>query len=479
MLIGGEKMKRDKLLIAFILMVLTGIIAINFVLGDLVKEKKTSIENKIKVPAGYSERIIIRGLKDPTSIAFDSLDNMFIAENINDKGRIIEYNENGKFTTIIKKTADKIENIGFRNNELFISQRGAISKLLNGKVVDIVNGLPSYGDYSNNGIAFGYDGMIYICQGAATNSGVVGLDNFEKGWLSGSPYFHDYPPFDCVLGGVNFYTKNPLAANVNSRTNTGAFLPFGTTSIKSEAIKGRLPGNSCILRISPNGNVEDTYAYGIRNPIGITILPDTRVFVTVQGMENRGSRPIANGKDYLYEIKKGAWLGWPDYEGGEPVVLNKFKVKNHSAPKFIMELHPSINPPKPLVAFNESGRIGVMDVCMSQGFGFKSNFFIPLKSGKNEAAKVVAYDMKNNKTVDFISISPNSGFPFNPVQCVFSKSGKLYVLENSQGLLFEIAKNNSGAVGLLPTSLPVEYFIGGIILAFITYLIFSVRKGKN
>ena len=61
-------------------------------------------------------------------------------------------------------------------------------------IVDLASGLPSLGDYSNNAIAYGYDGMIYICQGAATNSGIVGIDNFEKGWLQQNPYFHDYPP---------------------------------------------------------------------------------------------------------------------------------------------------------------------------------------------------------------------------------------------------------------------------------------------
>lgn len=469
-------MKKDKLLLVFILIVMIGIIFINFIFTNGLNKKELIQSDKIKVPSGYKVSIVLKGLKNPASIVTDKSDNLYIAENINGKGRVIKYTKEGEYSVLINHTSSLITNLAFHSNILYISQRGAISKLENGEVHDIVNGLPSIGDYSNNGIAFGYDGMIYICQGSATNSGIVGIDNYEKGWLMGNPYFHDYPPVDTVLGGINFKSKNPLNAYKHSRANTGAFLPFNTMSLRSEAIKGRQPGNACILRISPNGNIEDTYAWGIRNPVGIVILPDTRVFVSVQGMEDRGSRPIANGKDYIYEITKGEWLGWPDYEGGEPVIQKKFKSKNHAEPQFILELHPSVNPPKPLVAFKESGRIGIMDMNSNANFGFKNNLFIPLKKGINEEAKVVAYDIKNNKVLDFITNNEKSDFLLNPVQCCFSKDGKLYVLENNRGLLIEVTKDNLNSSSILPGSLPVEYFIGVIIVAFVIYLAFSIRK---
>jgi len=135
---------------------------------------------------------------------------------------------------------------------------------------------------------------------AATNSGVVGIDNFNNGWLTNNPFFHDYSPYDSVLGGVNFKSLNPLISDKNIRANTGAFQPFNSISLKSEELKGRLPGNACILRVSFDGRTVDAFAWGVRNPVGVIILPDTRVFITAQGMEDRGSRPVANGKDYLY-----------------------------------------------------------------------------------------------------------------------------------------------------------------------------------
>jgi len=455
---------------------LAGIILINFIFSKSLKNDLEIKGDKIKVPEGYSASVILKGLKSPTSIAIDELENIYIAENIKDKGRVIEYTQKGIYSVVIPQTENTISNIALHEGGLYISQKGEVSKFENGEVKDLVNGLPSLGDYSNNGIAFGNDGLIYVCQGSATNSGIVGIDNYDKGWLMNNTYFHDYPPFDTVLGGKNFKSKNPLSANQYARANTGAFLPFNTISIASEAIKGRLPGNACVFRITPSGNVVDTFTWGIRNPMGIVILPDSRVFISAQGMEDRGSRPIANGKDYIYEIKKGAWLGWPDYEGGDPVVLNKFKVKNQASPEFIMELHPTTNPTKPIVSFAESGRIGIMDICNNGSFGMKNNLFIPFKKGKNEAAKIVAFDIKNNKTVDFVTNSKDSDFLSNPVQCCFARSGNLYIVENSKGLVLEISKKKNIASSLIPGSIGVEYFIGAIILAFALYLGLSIRR---
>lgn len=469
-------MKRDKLLIEFILITLLGIVFIYFVYSKYIDSNEYTANKDIKVPEGYSAKVILKGLKNPSSIVVDESNDVYIAENFGDTSRLVEFTDKGNYTVIANNIRGDITSIILHKNDIYISIRGAISKLVDGKVVDIVNGLPSFGDYSNNGIAFGYDGLIYVCQGSATNSGIVGLDNFERGWVSKSPYFHDYPPVDSILGGVNFKSPNPLTSNKNNKAVTGAFLPFNTYSVRSEAIKGRLPGNACILRLSSYGVIEDVFAFGIRNPVGIAILPDTRVLVSVQGMENRGSRPIANGKDYLYEVTKGSWLGWPDYEGGEPVILNKFKPKGHSAPQFIMELHPTTNPPKPLVSFNESGRIGLIDISSNNKFGYKNYVFIPFKKGEKEKAKVIAYDLKNNKAVDFMTSGKDSNYLENLTQCSFSKDGKLYVLESSKGILIEVSKLQVKEKSILPGALPLEYFIAILLLGFVLYLVFSAKK---
>jgi glucose/arabinose dehydrogenase len=464
------------LLFIFIFIAAAGLIIINYGFKDYYKSRIQDNINNLKITGDYKSKVIIKGLKSPSSFTFDKAGNLFIAENTDGKGSIIEYTKDGNYKEIINNLSSPISQIIFHRDELYISQKGTISKLQNNMLKDIITGLPSLGDYSNNGICFGYDGMIYICQGAATNSGIVGIDNFHRGWLTENPYFHDYPPYDSVLGGMNFKSLNPLISNKNSGANTGAFQPFNSISLKSEEIKGRLPGNACILRVSYDGRIVDAFAWGVRNPMGVIILPDTRVFITAQGMEDRGSRPVANGGDYLYEIKKGEWLGWPDYEGGEPVTLNKFKSKQSTRPlQFITDLHPIIKPTKPLAAFNESGRIGLMDLCNSASFGYKGQLVIPFKKGKKEEAKIIIFDLKNNKYIDFVSNAKGSSFLENPVQCSFSKDGKLYVLENQRGVLMEIEKTQKENNSELPQSIPIEYFIGTLVIVFIIYLIVSIK----
>lgn len=48
--------------------------------------------------------------------------------------------------------------------------------------------LAIYGAYL---VAFGPDGKLYFSQGAMTNTGIVGLDAYELGWLRRLPHAHD------------------------------------------------------------------------------------------------------------------------------------------------------------------------------------------------------------------------------------------------------------------------------------------------
>src|SRR5207248_2303776 len=99
----------------------------------------------------------------------------------------------------------------WHKGRLYISHRGKISVLEGGKVRDLVTGLPSLGDHHNNQLAAGPDGKIYFGQGTATNSGVVGLDNFEFGWLQKYPDFHDYPAKDVKLRDQAFEAPDLIA----------------------------------------------------------------------------------------------------------------------------------------------------------------------------------------------------------------------------------------------------------------------------
>src|SRR3546814_2486252 len=66
----------------------------------------------------------------------------------------------------------------------YVASFGAILRVdLNGSISTVLEGLPSEGDHHTNGPAIGPDGWLYFGQGTATNSGVVGPDNYEFGWL--------------------------------------------------------------------------------------------------------------------------------------------------------------------------------------------------------------------------------------------------------------------------------------------------------
>ena len=67
--------------------------------------------------------------------------------------------------------------------------------------------------------------------------------------------------------------------------------------------------------------------WSLRNPSGLAFNEDGRLFTAKHGADERGSRPIANDNDRLYEIKlnETGFYGWPDFLGNEPVTDPKFK----------------------------------------------------------------------------------------------------------------------------------------------------------
>ena len=63
---------------------------------------------------------------------------------------------------------------------------GRISRWAQGREREtVLDGLPGLGKYHTNMTVVGPDGRLYFSQGALTNSGVIGLDAYELGWLSG------------------------------------------------------------------------------------------------------------------------------------------------------------------------------------------------------------------------------------------------------------------------------------------------------
>jgi glucose/arabinose dehydrogenase len=322
--------------------------------------------NNFNISKGYKIEPVLWNLDLPGAITFDNKGNMYIAESGSTVGgltthpRILKLDhQTGNLTILTDRSlAPPIVDIKFYQGQLYVSNAGKISVVdpIKGTVQDIVAGLPAGGDHKTNQIAFGpKDGRLYFSQGSATNSGVVGIDNYlpDLGWLADAPQIHDVPAKSITLTEKNFTTPNILApgpknisstgylngnfkvkvtsvsskskSNDNNSGNylanvtTGAFKSYGNSTAKGEKIKGNLFCTACILSTKPDGTDLKVVAWGIRDPEGLAFDKEGKLVVTVQGDDERGSRPIANDHDRIYKIDVsnttglGKFYGWPDY----------------------------------------------------------------------------------------------------------------------------------------------------------------------
>ena len=67
---------------------------------------------------------------------------------------------------------------------LYVANTDTLSRIgPDGRLADLVTGLPGKGDHQTNHPVVGPDGKLYWGRGSATNTGVVGADNFPCEWL--------------------------------------------------------------------------------------------------------------------------------------------------------------------------------------------------------------------------------------------------------------------------------------------------------
>jgi glucose/arabinose dehydrogenase len=335
------------------------------------------------VPAGYRVEVFATDLVYPTSIEFDNDGNTFIAEGGYVYGdaaapaRIWRVGKDREMQIVADQLNGPITDLLFFKDRLYISHKGTISTLSpDGAIKDLVTGLPSYGDHFNNQLAAGPDGKIYFGQGVATNSGVVGVDNFVFGWLGANPSLHDVPGRDIRVKKTTFITLDPMVLTSKKEpplVRTAAFQAFGRGS-KTETIKGQVKSNGTILRMDPDGSNLEVFAWGLRNPFGLAFTADGKLYASDNGYDERGSRPIGNAPDVLWLIRQNAWYGFPDFAGGIPVTDPRFKPRSGPTPEFIMAEHPQVEKPAGLRP-HQSG-VAKMAASPGKGFGFEGHLFM-------------------------------------------------------------------------------------------------------
>lgn len=409
----------------------------------------------ILVPRGYTVEIVATGFNTPVHCTFDDQGSCYVVEcghKVDAKPRILKVDlQTGAYETFFEVPAERWGKTGavtgacWHDGSLYLANTDTLSRIRpDGGLEDIVTDLPGRGDHQANYPVVGPDGKLYFGVGSATNTGVVGADNFAYEWLAKFPDFHDVPGRDVTLVGRNYEYRNVLG-NVAETVRSGAYVPFGTEAHAGQVVKGDVKCSGSILRCNPDGGDLELVAWGLRNPYGIAFHPDGRLFATEHGIDERSGRYIVGDPDDFYEIRPGAWYGWPDFASGLRLDDPHWGEGGQGREPVLAE-HPDPNPPKPVVSFQTHAGANGVDFCRDAAFGFEGQAFVALfgdlapvttpRAISPAGFKVVRVDPRTRTVVDFAvnkiagpaSKLPHDGFE-RPSHCAFGPDGALYVVD--------------------------------------------------
>lgn len=414
----------------------------------------------VLLPPGYRAEVVATGLTFPTGVAFDDRNRPWVIEAGYSYGevfldpRLLRVEPGGRVVEVARGARNGPWNgVAFGDGAFFVAEGGQLEggRILritpDGDVRVLVADLPGKGDHHTNGPVIGPDGWIYFGQGTATNSGVVGEDNARFGWLRRFPEFHDVPCEDVVLTGRNFRTRDPLRDRADEEVSTGAYVPFATPTEAGQIVKGSVPCGGAILRVRPEGGVPELVAWGFRNPFGLAFDAEGALWVTENGFDIRGSRPVFGAPDVLWRVQRGAWHGWPDFAAGEPLDDARWAPPGGPRPEPLLARHPN-PPPRPAAVFAVNSSTNGLDFSRSERFGHVGQAFVAQfgdmtpQTGKVlepvgykvlrvEAGTGVAYDFAVNRAEEKGPASRvGSGGLERPVAVRFDRTGEaLYVVD--------------------------------------------------
>jgi glucose/arabinose dehydrogenase len=371
--------------------------------GQIASASPRSINPRaIWLPPGYRIEAVMQGLNFPTGVTFDDQGRVYVTESGYSYGevwttpRLVRVVANDVLDVVARGSNGPWNGVTYYDGNFYVAEGGEYSggRILkiapDGQYTVLLDGLPSVGDHHTNGPVISKEGYLYFGQGTATNSGVVGLDNDHNGWLKRHPRFHDIPGKDIVLAGVNYQTSNPLARPRKPAwyqkllpflapkpvALTGAYSAFGTPTHKGQVIKGQVPCTGAVMRIPVTGGEPELVAWGLRNPFGLAFDPNGKLFVTENQADVRGSRPVWGTGDLLWEIKAGAWYGWPDYFAGERIDnSNRFGAAGMQTPTPLLARLPG-RPPKPVAKFGVHSSADGLDFSRDINFGHVGDAFV-------------------------------------------------------------------------------------------------------
>lgn len=429
--------KFTKAIIIILIMTTTVILYNKFYKTYDIKSKDINLKWNLKYKG-------INGSKD---FAFDRNGNAYIAY----KNKIQIINSKGKSYPLFIKKSLNISSVDVYENILFFTSDTSFYSydLKNNKLQELINNIPNFGDYKNSIIKI-KNGLVYISIGAATNSGVVGEDNK---WIKDKPFNHDISPYKLTIKGDNFGDKN----------RTGAFVPYATSNIAGQIITSHFPGNSSIITYNIKNKKAETFAWGIRNVTGMDFSKDGKLYATIGGMENRGSRPIKGDTDYIYKISKNQWYGWPDYSGGDP--LNSPKFKSKIPLNFILDKQPTTNPPAPFYQHKKLNAITAMAMDSKGVLGKIDSIYF-----YDSLDNIVYQVNKDGTTNEKMKMIKNS-----KIESMKFVNKSLYILDSKNNCMYEVF-SNTGQNQHKQFDPKVYYGLTVIILCLITFIIFYKDK---
>jgi glucose/arabinose dehydrogenase len=307
----------------------------------LTSDERHPIDRKlVEGPPGFDLEVYAVGLSGPVAMTFDGDGNLIVAEGGFDGSEPRIYG----FTPDLKRfevyPLDKsilpfgprkfrlygpIGDVLFHKGSIYVSHRdendlGVITALdYKGGHRTIVAGLPAQGEHGVTGMAIDpRSGRLYFGIGSATNSGVVGLDDYAMGWVKDHPEVHDVPytpDVELTLWGRRMNSANPLALwfmpDIAVTAPFQAFASSNKTRIKG-ATRDNPKCNSAILSCQPEGGDLRVDAYGYRLPRGLRF-NEYGLYFTNQGMEARGTRPVNNDPDSFCRQFPRSFGGFPDF----------------------------------------------------------------------------------------------------------------------------------------------------------------------
>ncbi len=409
----------------------------------------------ILLPDGYVAEIVASGFTAPVHCCFDADGAAYVTEaghKSESVPRIWRVDPHtGERSLFFELPKDRWVPTGavtgacWLDGELYVVNTDTISRLdAEGGLTDIVTGLPGRGDHQTNHPTAGPDGKLYWGQGSATNLGVVGADNFGYEWLPKFPEMCDVPAHDIALMGRNYPFRNVLGS-ITETVESGAFMPFGEGSSPGQVILGNPKCTGAILRCNPDGSDLQVVAWGLRNPYGIAFTAEGRLFATEHGSDERGGRFIVGDLDDFYEIREGAWYGWPDFASGIRLDDPRWGSGGRGREPVLADF-PDPEPPRPVASFATHAAANGFDFSRGSEFGFEGQAFValfgdlaPITTPRQvvpEGYAVTRVDPASGEITPFAvnrRAGPASklfhrGFE-RPSHCAFGPDGALYVVD--------------------------------------------------